>query len=58
MYQGAAQDPSPRKILVLHGSPNSETRATLRRLGIEVLEYVWENGEPAFPGLSQLDLIE
>ncbi len=56
MFHGASEDPSPRKILVVPENPDSQTGSILRRLGIEVLQYVWESGEPAFPGLKRLEL--
>jgi hypothetical protein len=56
MFHGASEDPSPRKVLVVPENPNSKTDSVLRKLGIEVLPYVWQDGEPTFPGLRKLNL--
>jgi len=52
MLHGAALDPTPQRILVLPGRPDGATRRALGRLGIAVLVFKWEEGQPVFPRLD------
>jgi hypothetical protein len=54
MLHGAALDPTPRRILMLPGQPNSATRQALDRLGIAVLIFEWEDGQAVFPHLDDV----
>lgn len=48
MFHGARQHNQPKRVLVLPGTPNKETRSRLDRLGIEVLEYVYDTMDITF----------
>lgn len=46
-------NPRPQLIFVAPADISDSLRAALKQIGIEVLEFVWEDGEPAFPGLER-----
>lgn len=52
MFHGATQDPPPRRILVLPVRPDSKTREALKRLGVGVLTYAWNDGGVDFTDLD------
>ena len=54
MFNGAAESPPPKRVLVLPNAPNSRTRAALMRLGISVLYYRWKRNVPTFEGIHEL----
>ncbi|HUS58505.1 MAG TPA: hypothetical protein VM141_07620 [Planctomycetota bacterium] len=54
MLHGAVQAPAPRRIFVVPGLPNRATRQALKRLGISVLIFEWEDGDVVFPGLEHV----
>jgi hypothetical protein len=45
-------NPRPRLIFIAPAGMGGSLRATLRQIGIEVLGFEWEEGEPIFPGLE------
>lgn len=54
MLHGAALAKAPRRILVVPGQPNAATRQAVDRLGIAVLAFDWEEGQPAFVRLDEV----
>jgi len=45
-------NPRPQLIFVAPAGISAALRAALQQVGIEVLEFEWEDGEPVFPGLE------
>jgi hypothetical protein len=54
MLHGAALDPVPKRIFVVPGAPDRTTRQALDRLGISVLVFDWEDGQPIFRRLREV----
>jgi hypothetical protein len=54
MLHGAAEPKEPRRVFVAPGTPELATRRALRKLGIEVLTYKWDDDNPKFLNLRKL----
>lgn len=53
-YHSALQTPPPSLVMVLPGTPNTETKRVLVRLQIKVLVFGWEDSQPVFRNLREL----
>jgi len=54
MYHSVMQEPHPMRVLVIPGKPNTQTKTILNKLGIETIEYTWQNDSPVFKNLKQI----
>ena len=52
MFHGSNQNPSPKRVAVLPGIPNSETVKAFQRLSITILSYNWRNDTPVFKDIK------
>jgi len=53
MLHGAAHSPAPRKVMVLPGTPDSETSRILEKIGIDLISYDIGEGT-VFEGLEKI----
>ena len=54
LFHGVSQDPRPRLILVIPGTPDARTKKVLNKLNIEILGYSLSGSEPEFLNLGTL----
>lgn len=54
MYHGSVQNPPPLRVAVLPESASAEVRERLRRLGIRLVTFRLETGQPRFDGLTEV----
>ncbi|OFZ53258.1 MAG: hypothetical protein A2328_01115, partial [Bdellovibrionales bacterium RIFOXYB2_FULL_36_6] len=54
MYHSIMQEPLPKRVLVVPGRPSTQTKTVLKKLGIEILEYSWQDDIPIFNDLNKL----